>query len=100
MKSPASPDAWRKPSRTESRNLMTTTHDIESNPQAVPLVETPVHQEGPPRKPIALLTKVSIVIPVYNEEATVQYLIDLVVTDMRTHRKAETLAMDRLRDRK
>jgi len=58
---------------------MTTTHDIETNPQAVPLVETPLHQEGPPRKPIALLTKVSIVIPVYNEEATVQYLIDLVV---------------------
>ena len=54
---------------------MTTTHDIESNPQAVPLVETPVHQEGPPRKPIALLTKVSIVIPVYNEVHTLGELL-------------------------
>ena len=37
------------------------------------------HIDGPLRKRTAKLTKVSIVIPVYNEEATVQYLIELVV---------------------
>ena len=35
--------------------------------------------DGPLRKPLAKLTKVSIVIPVYNEGPTVQMLIELVV---------------------
>lgn len=58
---------------------MTTTQDLETRPETVALPETPARPDGPPRKTITQLTKVSIVIPVYNEEATVQYLIDLVV---------------------
>ena len=37
------------------------------------------HRDGPLRPPSARVTKVSIVIPVYNEAATVQQLIGLVV---------------------
>lgn len=56
-----------------------TTNDIATHPQADPLPDPTAHVDGPPKKQIVQLTKVSIVIPVYNEEATVQYLIDLVV---------------------
>ena len=57
------------------------TQDIEV--LALPALDTDTvavpHVDGPLRKVIAKLTRVSIVIPVYNEAATVQYLIDLVV---------------------
>ena len=38
-----------------------------------------VTADGPLRKPVSKITKASIVIPVYNEEATIQLLIALVV---------------------
>jgi glycosyltransferase involved in cell wall biosynthesis len=57
-----------------------------TQPAAEPLSTLPIEVperlttgDGPLRKPTAKLTKVSIVIPVYNEEATVQILIALVV---------------------
>jgi glycosyltransferase involved in cell wall biosynthesis len=69
--------AWRKPARADK--TMTTTNVDE--PLAAPQTEPqPVeHSDGPLRERINTLTKVSIVIPVYNEEATVQWLIGLVV---------------------
>src|SRR5437763_10811863 len=48
-------------------------------PLEIPIPEALTTHDGPLRKPTAKLTKVSIVIPVYNEEATVQILIALVV---------------------
>ncbi len=46
---------------------------------AIPIPENLATSDGPLRRPTQKLTKVSIVIPVYNEEATVQILIALVV---------------------
>ena len=40
---------------------------------------TGVRPDDPLRKPAVVVTKVSIVIPVYNEEATIQHLVGLVV---------------------
>jgi glycosyltransferase involved in cell wall biosynthesis len=42
-------------------------------------IELSNHSDGPLRKKASTLTKVSIVIPVYNEESTIQELIALVV---------------------
>jgi glycosyltransferase involved in cell wall biosynthesis len=51
-----------------------------SSPEVAHLESLPNHhRDGPLRKPIHVITKVSIVIPVYNEAATVQELVDLVV---------------------
>jgi glycosyltransferase involved in cell wall biosynthesis len=53
---------------------------LQDNYQAVHHVAArAVHHDKPLNKPTAKLTKVSIVVPVYNEEATVQHLIGLVV---------------------
>ena len=52
---------------------------VESTPDATPAKVAAAHLDGPLRKVVNKLTKVSIVIPVYNEAATVQYLIELVV---------------------
>ena len=78
---------WRESSPSaptrQPRECMTMTETqpaVADAPNAAPPKSGIVAQtDGPLRKPIAQLTKVSIVIPVYNEEATVQYLIDLVV---------------------
>jgi glycosyltransferase involved in cell wall biosynthesis len=48
-------------------------------PQAQPETQEHVFTDGPLRPKTNCLTKVSIVIPVYNEEATVQDLVRLVV---------------------
>ncbi len=61
---------------TESQS----SNNIESPTEsAVPPTITKVHADGPLRARRAALTKVSIVIPVYNEEATIQELVALVV---------------------
>jgi glycosyltransferase involved in cell wall biosynthesis len=55
----------------------TMTTEIETQPaQALAPEITP---DGAPPRKHAVLTKVSIVIPVYNEEATIQYLVSLVI---------------------
>src|SRR5688500_12465481 len=48
-------------------------------PVAAVSLEDVNEPDGPLHKPSAKITKVSIVIPVYNEEATVQILVALVV---------------------
>jgi glycosyltransferase involved in cell wall biosynthesis len=67
-------DAWSAPA-TQPSDPMTTTPTL-PEPQTAEILE---HSDGPLRKRTHTLTKVSIVIPVYNEEATVQFLIGLVV---------------------
>src|SRR5580704_14105668 len=57
-----------------------TTETERHEPQAAPAAErTAAIFDGAPAKTHPVLTKVSIVIPVYNEEATIQYLVSLVV---------------------
>ena len=53
----------------------------QATPSEAPSVESLPnhHRDGPLRKPIHVITKASIVIPVYNEAATVQELVGLVV---------------------
>jgi glycosyltransferase involved in cell wall biosynthesis len=67
---------------------MTTSNDVDVAVAPVPAPaaavepiapEAAVFQDGPLRPKAAKLTKVSIVIPVYNEEATIQFLVGLVV---------------------
>jgi glycosyltransferase involved in cell wall biosynthesis len=50
-----------------------------AGPQAAPEPAAAEFTDGPLRPKLAQLTKVSIVIPVYNEEATIQKLVGLVV---------------------
>jgi cellulose synthase/poly-beta-1,6-N-acetylglucosamine synthase-like glycosyltransferase len=51
-----------------------------SEPQlAAAAAPTAASPNSPARKVQAVITKVSIVIPVYNEEATIQHLVGLVV---------------------
>ena len=55
-------------------------HAAAARPVAAPVsADTAVHIDGPLRPKLRKLTKVSIVIPVYNEEATIQELVGLVV---------------------
>src|SRR5438270_10744779 len=60
------------------QNLMTTDATV-TPPQILPSPQAAGENDSLPRKASAKLTKVSIVTPVYNEEATVQSLIELVV---------------------
>ena len=55
--------------------------DAATTPAAppVPPPEPAALRDGPLRPKTHTLTKVSIVIPVYNEEATIQHLVGLVV---------------------
>ena len=55
------------------------TVDIQSNPQTSTQPVTDGGESGPMAKVSSKLTKVSIVIPVYNEESTIQELIGLVL---------------------
>jgi glycosyltransferase involved in cell wall biosynthesis len=59
----------------------TTTLDSKDTQSPPPAAEATPHmlQDGPLAKPRAVITKVSVVIPVYNEEATIQDLVGLVV---------------------
>ena len=50
-----------------------------ATPEPLAQVTAAVHSDGPLRPKTEVLTKVSVVIPVYNEAATVQDLIGLVV---------------------
>jgi glycosyltransferase involved in cell wall biosynthesis len=56
-----------------------TTDALTSNTPESSDTPAPVHHDGPLRRKVFTLTKASIVIPVYNEEATIQELIGLVV---------------------
>ena len=59
----------------------TTTLDSKDTQSPSPAAEAAPHtlQDGPLAKPRNVITKVSVVIPVYNEEATIQDLVGLVV---------------------
>src|SRR5437868_4620647 len=77
-------DRWHKP----PRKTMSTSNDLDValapapaeavEPIALPVPEAAAFNDGPLRPKTARLTKVSIVIPVYNEEATIQFLVGLV----------------------
>ena len=77
-------DAWRKPPARSERNAMSTEVVAEPSVAAVPQpaaaeLASAEFIDGPLRPKLAQLTKVSIVIPVYNEEGTIQKLVGLVV---------------------
>src|SRR5690348_5978531 len=63
---------------------MTTMNETETLPAPAPQAEpapeaqTPAHLDGPLRPQLNRLTKVSVVIPVYNDETTIQLLVGLV----------------------
>src|SRR4051794_40896504 len=64
--------------------MTTTMNETEAMPapmpqaEAPPQTDTPELLDGPLRPQLNRLTKVSVVIPVYNEEATIQLLVGLV----------------------
>jgi glycosyltransferase involved in cell wall biosynthesis len=80
-------DAWRKPAPARSERSTMSTEAVvavaepstAAGPQAAPEPAAAEFTDGPLRPKLAQLTKVSIVIPVYNEEATIQKLVGLVV---------------------
>jgi glycosyltransferase involved in cell wall biosynthesis len=63
------------------RKMMPETMTIESHSQQPPpaMAQPQSSGDSPLRPAQVVVTKVSIVIPVYNEEATIQYLVSLVV---------------------
>ena len=75
-------DSQGKGLRFGSTKNMSNTQEITATPLPASLesaVTPNIVVDGPLRKPVSKITKASIVIPVYNEEATIQLLIALVV---------------------